>query len=235
MRASFDSAETCELVGLYLLSKLTPVVGNDMGLYRDDGLAALNKTPREIGNIKKYICETFNEHNLELTIKANKKTVNFLDVTLDLNSSTYKPYTKPDKVIQYVNRESNHPPSVLRSIPEAINKRLSNTSSDKHSFDLAVPPYQEALRKSGYDYKHLHKIFNKNAVKISYSSMPNVSSIITAHNKRLLKNETYSPATATCNCRKSVSCPLNGECQQKGVVYQAVIERQDNKEHWMKN
>ena len=28
----------------------------------------------------------------------------------------------------------------------------------------------------------------------------------------------------------SISCPLNGECQQEGVVYQAVIERQDNKE-----
>ena len=101
---SFDGAETCELAGLYLLSKLTP------GLYRDDGLVALNKTPREIENIKKYTCKTFNEHNLKLTIEANMKCVNFLDVTLDLNASTYKPYTKPGNVIQYVNRESSHPP-----------------------------------------------------------------------------------------------------------------------------
>ena len=28
--------------------------------------------------------------------------------------------------------------------------------------------------------------------------MPNISSIITAHNKRLLRNETYSPTAATC-------------------------------------
>ena len=90
---SFDGAETCELVGLYLLSKLTPVVGNNIGLYRDDGLAALNRTPREIENIKKHICKTFNEHNLKSTIEANMKAVNFLDVTLDLNASTYKPYT----------------------------------------------------------------------------------------------------------------------------------------------
>ena len=92
---SFDGAETCELVGLYILSKLTPVVGNNIGLYRDDGLVALNKTPREIENIKKYICKTFNEHNLKLTIEANMKCVNFLNVTLNLNASTYKPYTKP--------------------------------------------------------------------------------------------------------------------------------------------
>ena len=38
---SFDGAETCELVGLYLLSKLTQVVGNNIGLYRDDGLAII--------------------------------------------------------------------------------------------------------------------------------------------------------------------------------------------------
>jgi hypothetical protein len=43
---SFDGAETCELVGSYLLSKLAPEYGNDIGLYRDDGLAAFDK-PRE--------------------------------------------------------------------------------------------------------------------------------------------------------------------------------------------
>ena len=62
--------------------------------------------------------------------------------------------------------------------------------------------------------------------------MPNISSIITAHNKRLLNNKanspTPSPTTATCNCRKTESCPLNGKCQQEGVAYQAVVERQDN-------
>jgi hypothetical protein len=54
---SFDGAETCELVGSYLLSKLAPAYGNCIGLYRDDGLAAFNKTPRETENIKKHICK----------------------------------------------------------------------------------------------------------------------------------------------------------------------------------
>ncbi len=53
----------------------------------------------------------------------------------------------------YVNHHSNHPPSVLRGIPDAINNRLSNITSDTQSFDSAAPPYQEALRKSGFDYK----------------------------------------------------------------------------------
>ena len=64
--------------------------------------------------------------------------------------------------------------------------------------------------------------------------MQNISSIITTHNKRLLNNkansQTPSLTTATCNCRKTEFCPLNGKCQQEGVVYQAVVERQDNNE-----
>ena len=53
----------------------------------------------------------------------------------------------------YVNSRSNHPPSVIRSIPLGVNKRLSSISANKQVFDTAVPPYQEALDKSGYRHK----------------------------------------------------------------------------------
>ena len=89
--------------------------GNDICLYRDDGLPAFNKTPREIENIKEHICKTFSDHSLKITIEANKKCVNYLDITLDLKSASYKPYMKPGNVPQYVNRQSNHPPSILRN------------------------------------------------------------------------------------------------------------------------
>ena len=68
---SFDGAETCEIVGSYILSKLTPEYGNNIGLYRDDGLAVFNKSPREIENIKKHICRTFSDHNLKITITSS--------------------------------------------------------------------------------------------------------------------------------------------------------------------
>ena len=67
---SFDGAETCELVGSYLLSQLTAEYGNDIGLYGDDGLAAFDKTPREIEIIKKNICKVFSDNNLKITIEA---------------------------------------------------------------------------------------------------------------------------------------------------------------------
>lgn len=279
---SFDGAETCELVGSYLLSKLTTEYGNDIGLYRDDGLAAFNKTPREIENIKKHICKTFSDHSLSITIEANKKCVNYLDITLDLKSASYKPYMKPGNVPQYVNRQSNHPPSILRNIPEAINRRLSNISSDKQSFDSAIPPYQEALQKSGYNYplkynpqppkpkrprrrsviwfnppysanvatiighkflqaidecfpqSHpLHKILNRNTLKLSYSCMPNMQNVISAHNKAILAKQPQTnttDASKECNCRQKVSCPLSGKCLTESIVYQATVTREDTAE-----
>ncbi len=39
---AYDGAELCELVGLYILSKLEKLIGkNQLGIYRDDGLAAV--------------------------------------------------------------------------------------------------------------------------------------------------------------------------------------------------
>ena len=150
---SYDGAETCELVGCYLLSQLNQIPGIEIGLYRDDGLAVLNQTPREIERVKKEICQIFARNNLKITVEANKKVVNFLDVTLDLNAGKFRPYAKPLSTPLYVHSQSNHPPKILENIPEAINRRLSSISSDENVFNEAAPPYQEALRKSGYTYR----------------------------------------------------------------------------------
>jgi hypothetical protein len=99
---SFDGAETCELVGSYLLSQLTAEYGNDVGLYRDDGLAAFDKTPREIETIKKSICKVFSNNNLKITNEEKKKCVKYLDITLDLRSSSYKPHMKPANTPLYI-------------------------------------------------------------------------------------------------------------------------------------
>ena len=86
---SYDGAECCELVVVYLLSQLKPYYGNSIGIYRDDGLAVFNEPPRAIEQIKKNICEIFKSNGLRITIEANKRIVNFLDVTLDLQCGTY--------------------------------------------------------------------------------------------------------------------------------------------------
>ena len=37
------------------------------------------------------------------------ETVNYLDVTFNLNDGTYKLYTKPNNEINYIHKDSNHP------------------------------------------------------------------------------------------------------------------------------
>ena len=95
---SFDGAEICELVGLFLLNNLTQLVGsNNIGLYRDDGLAILeNASGPSTESIKKRIIKLFQHHGLKITAETNLVQTNFLDVTLDLGSGRYWPFRKPN-------------------------------------------------------------------------------------------------------------------------------------------
>ena len=148
---SYDGAETCEIVGLFILSKLK-LHGIDLGLYRDDGLACSAKPKREIDNIKKKIQKTFNDLGLNITIEANSTFVDFLDVTFDLKTGLYKPFLKPNNTLQYVHTSSNHPKHIIENIPKGVEKRLSMLSSNEDIFRKAIPPYQEALNKAGHTY-----------------------------------------------------------------------------------
>ena len=52
---SYDGAETCELVGTYILSMLSKKLGDNVGLYRDDGLEAVRATPRQADNLRIFV------------------------------------------------------------------------------------------------------------------------------------------------------------------------------------
>ena len=145
---------------------------------------------------------------------------------------------KPNNKLLYVHRQSNHPPALLKNIPDNINKRLTSISSSKEVFNAAITPYQRAIDESGYNFKltynpeanqttrknrkrkitwyhppwdanvktnlgrkflgivdkcfsqnhPLHKIFNRHTLKLSYSCMPNMKTIIASHNKNILSN-----------------------------------------------
>ena len=273
---SFDGAEACEIVGTYLLSQLNHLDIN-VGLYRDDGLATCCKTPLETEKIKKEICRIFHANNLKITIEANKKVVDYLDISLDLNTGLYKPYSKPNNKVLYVHKESNHPPAILKNIPLNINNRLAAISSNQTVFEQSIKQYDEALKESGYKYKlkfekpneennsnsrkrkilwfnppysetvatnigkkflqlidehfpkenKLHKIFNRNSTKVSYSTMPNLQQIIDSHNKSKLRRP-KDPTTNLCNCRQPTSCPIENKCLDKSIIYQATVHRNDN-------
>jgi hypothetical protein len=103
--------------------------------------------------LKQDIIKIFKKEGLNITINVNLKVVEFLDVELNLETETHKPFTKPNNTILYVNADSNHPQSMKRNIPLACQKRLSLLSSNEDIFNAAAPEYQEALDKAGYKYQ----------------------------------------------------------------------------------
>ena len=196
---------------------------------------------------------------------------------------------KPNNKLLYVHRLSNHPPALLKNIPQNINKRLTNISSNEQVFNEAIAPYQQALEESGYDFKlkfdpqprratrkskarkrkitwynppwdsnvktnlgrkfllivdkcfpknhPLNKIFNRHTLKLSYSCMPNMKAVISSHNKNMLAQDGATAAPLqqprTCNCRNRPECPLQGNCMQENVVYQATVATETTKQNYV--
>ena len=58
----------------------------------------------------------------------------------------------------------------------------------------------------------LHKIFNRNTVKLSYSCMKNIGGIIKQHNSKLLRKSMEKTTERQYNCRIQQQCPMNGKC-----------------------
>jgi hypothetical protein len=78
--------------------------------------------------------------------------VNILDVTFDLKQRKTQTIQETQcRYIVYINRHSNHPPSITRQLPTAINKPIALLSSDKQTFKESTPSYQNALRHSSFD------------------------------------------------------------------------------------
>ena len=152
---SFDGAELCELVGLYLLHKLEPLIGTqNTGLYRDDGLTAIrSQSARRLDRLRKDIIAAFQLEGLSITCESNLIITDFLDITLDLGTGKFSPYRKPGNKLLYVNAKSNHPPTVIKEIPRMIEKRLSDLSYNEQEFDKVKSTYEEALTASGHQSK----------------------------------------------------------------------------------
>ena len=152
---SNDGAEVCELVGLYILSLLSNSIDpNIVGLYRDDGLILLrNVNGQQTDKQRKNIIKIFKSIGFKIEIITNLTEVNFLDVTFNLLNGTYRPYKKPNDNLIYVHTSSNHPPQVLKQLPDSICDRLSRNSTNEEIFNSVKNEYEEALKKCGYDTK----------------------------------------------------------------------------------
>ena len=275
-QGAFDSAEVCDIVGLFLLSELEELnLEASIGKFRDDGLCASSGTANQNEQLKQEISEVYRKHSLSITTNANQNVVQFLDVEFNLNLGTYKPYIKENDVPLYVNKNSNHPPSILKNIPASVNKRISALSSEEKIFESVSEKYENALNKAGHKFKMkfdpeasttkpkprcrrrkalyfnppysqsvktnvgakflklidkhfpkghiLHKVINRNVIKVSYRTTSNLKSIISSHNNKVLRKNENSEEKRMCNCR-TPPCPLQGKCLTDNLVYQATVK-----------
>ena len=108
----YDGAKVCEIVGSYILNLLGNILVKDLvGLYRADGLAIVrNLSGPEFERKRNAIIKLFTECGLNITMQTNLKIVNFLDIEMNLEIGTCRPYRKPDNMHVYINRKSNQPP-----------------------------------------------------------------------------------------------------------------------------
>ena len=94
-----------------------------------------NTTGRLADKAGKNLIMVFDEFGLKIITQFNQKITNFLDITLNLNNGKHQPYRKLNEEPLYVDRHSNHPPSIIKQFPVSINKRISMLSSDEQSFN----------------------------------------------------------------------------------------------------
>ena len=147
--------------------------------------------------------------------------------TNKIQSQNFCPPTWEDKMSKRRTRRTNHPkggrPPKRRTLvihaPFSCNIK---TNVGKRFFSI--------LQKHFPEEHELHHLFNKRTVKLSYSCMPAMKSIISSHNKKILCLNKVE-AEPGCNCQKGVkACPLDGKCQTQSLVYRAEVAREDGVE-----
>ena len=147
---SYDGAEVCELVRLYILDILTKQYGHDkIGFYRADGLGCFqNLSVPQSEKFKKKSCKIFKQSGLSITVEYSLKSTDFLDKTFDLGIDKYYLCRKGNNQLLYINKQSNHPPTLIKQIPSMVNRAISDISCNKGYVDKAAPGYNNALKFS---------------------------------------------------------------------------------------
>ena len=187
---------------------------NDKPIYVSSGS---NHPPRVLENIPKGI---------------NKRLTNI--------SATKEIFDKAAPVYQEALKESGFNYQLkfepcTRSEPKRNRKRSIIWFNPPYSRNVATnvgEKFLQIMDKHFPPENPLHKIFNRNSVKMSYRCTPNLARKISAHNSKIL-NPVEAPeqgpnvAKKECSCRKTTPCPVEGKCLSEGVVYQATVIRDD--------
>ena len=124
----FPSHSFCELVGTFVLSKISPVIQeqNNVRLYRDDDLGIFeNLSEPNIERKKKQeIIKIFKSFELYVSVTNNVTSADYVDVNFNLTTDICKLYRKTNYEPLYVNKHSCHSTKIALQILLSANQEL---------------------------------------------------------------------------------------------------------------
>ena len=180
---------------------------------------------------------------LDVTFEKLEASPKYFKTTADINcqaisetSSSEEIFSKSIKIYSKALKENDFMDELKYLRNEE--QQLENNEREKRKRKIIWfnPPYSKNVKtnvgkvflkllKKHFPASHvLHKIFNKNVVKISYSCIKYQLSY-SSHNKSILNPRTTS---FWCNCGEKESCLLYGECLTSQLVYRATVTNAAN-------
>ena len=190
-----------------------------------------------------------------MTVECNLKITDFLDVTLDLRTNKHYPYRKENNQLLYIDKQSNHPPTIVKKIPSMVRRRISDVSCDKEYFHKAIqftstpPPRRNRNRKNiwfnppysinvktniGRIFlrlidKHFprHHKYHKlfNRNNLRITSCVPNLASVIRNHNTSLLNDPTPTDIKECSCRQKAECSLDKKCLSGYLVCNALDER----------
>ena len=144
----------------------------------------------------------------------------------------------------YIHISSNHPSKIIKQLPNTINQRLSDNSSDEAAFNSTKVEYKDALKKSGYkvNLKYTDKttakpkrnrqkntiwfnpLFNKcvrtNVAKIFFRLLDKHIS---------LSNRLYKIFNHNQNLKSLIITQFHGKCSSNNKKHNTYVNRKKSK------
>ena len=188
------------------------------------------------GNVPRYVHSKSNHpHSIlkNIPVSINKRLCEL--------SSNEEVFNKAKPVYQQALNDAGYKYNLNYTQSPASNSR------NRHRRDIIWynPPFSKSVtsnigksfldlvKKNFPQTSKLHKIFNRNTLKLSYSCMDNVAQNIGSHNKSLMTARNDDEEAASCNCRNKATCPVPDKCTAKCVVYQATVTTNNSSETYV--
>ena len=140
----FDGAEICELVGLYLLDKLSVLLyKHNVELYCGNNLAVSNNANGpKLEKIRKEIIPIFKVDKLSIIIETYMIETFFYMWLSTFTLTKNFPYHTPNNNALYINMQSNYPGNTQEEI-KIIDKNISELSNSNEDFDNTKRIYKK--------------------------------------------------------------------------------------------